>query len=150
MTALYRPGTEEKDLSKVIRSLQAVATAVDTAQAAWTAYTPTVEAGAGTFTDVSATGSYLVMGKTVFVRIRVTITTNGTAATYVSATLPVNCAATPAICVLSGRAGGVSGYMLQGVVSFSTPTLVRIYNYDNTYPGADGEIIVVSGVYESV
>lgn len=147
--ALYRPGTEERDLSKVIRSLHAVATAVDAAQAAWTSYTPTIAANAGTFTTVSATGSYLAIGKTVFVRIRITITTNGTAATYVSATLPVNCAATPAVSILGGRATN-TGYMLQGVVSFSTPTIVRILNYDNTYPGSDGEIIVVSGVYESV
>ena len=148
--ALYRPGTEERDLSKVIRSLQAVATAVDAAQAAWTSYTPTIAANAGTFTTVSATGSYLAIGKTVFVRIRITITTNGTASSSVTATLPVNCAATPAVCVLSGRAGGVSGYLLQGLISFSTPTIVRIFNYDNTYPGADGEILSVSGVYESV
>jgi hypothetical protein len=61
--------------------------------AAWTSYTPTITAGAGTPTTVSATGRYKVFGKTVIVTIDVTVTTTGTAAGAIIATLPLNSAA---------------------------------------------------------
>ncbi len=116
--------------------------------AAWTAYTPTITAGTGSFTTVSATGRYLAIGKLVLVQIVITITTNGTAATSVKATLPAlgNVASGY---TMYGRANTVSGKALQGIVNFAT-ALATIFNYDNTYPGASGETITMNGFYEVV
>jgi hypothetical protein len=111
---------------------------------AWTAYTPTITAGAGTFTSVSATGRFKTIGKTVFIQIDIAITSNGTAASDVLATLPV---AAFSNAVLVGRAANVSGKILQGLLNGSQAAIV---NYDNSYPGATGEALHLSGVYESV
>jgi hypothetical protein len=49
--------------------------------------------------------------------------------------------------VLAGRENGVTGTMLQGFVA-STTGLISVTNYDNTYPGASGHQIIVSGMIE--
>jgi hypothetical protein len=114
----------------------------------WTTYTPTVTAGSGTFTTVAGTGRYMVEGRLVHVQIEVVITTNGTAATSVNATLPI---ASPNISTvartLAGREVTSTGFMLQGTISANSSTCV-IRNYDNTYPGASGRTLHVSGSYE--
>jgi hypothetical protein len=116
-------------------------------QAAWTAYTPTVSATSGTLTSASASGRYLAIGKTVFVTISITITTNGTGATAVQATLPVN-ASTSLNQSLVGRENSATGKMLQGRILAASNTVVGILNYDNSYPGVDGALLNISGVYE--
>jgi hypothetical protein len=112
----------------------------------WIAYTPTITANSGTFTSVSATGRSLKVGKTVHFAIVVTITTNGTAAGDVRATLPAGVIASGGMAC--GRADGVSGKQLQGLLVGGTSQL-RITNYDNSYPGANGEVLRVAGTYES-
>lgn len=111
-------------------------------------YTPVITAGAGAFTTVSATGRYRKIGKLVFIQLTITITTNGSAAGGVLATLPfasVNVAGVEHI--LAGRAAAVSGKMLQGRVIPNSSSLA-IVDYSNVYPGADGETLVLSGFYE--
>lgn len=122
----------------------------DISGSSWSTYTPTVSSFSGSFTSVSATGRYKQLGKTVHIAINVSITTNGTAATDVRATLPVNAysGSTQLYC-LAGRAANVSGKMLQGVIFNTSPTLCIINNYDNTYPGGTGEFLVVTGIYEA-
>lgn len=61
--------------------------------ASWATYTPTVTAGGGTFTTVSATGRYRQIGKTIILEAYVTITTAGTASGQLKVSLPVNAAA---------------------------------------------------------
>src|SRR6185369_4210376 len=58
----------------------------------WQTYTPTVTATAGTFTNVSATGSYAVYQEIVVFQMTISIITNGTAANAVLATLPLTAA----------------------------------------------------------
>lgn len=112
---------------------------------AWTAYTPTVGSGSGTITTSSATGRYKQIGtKTYAVEMEVTITTNGTGATTVTVTLPF---AAKSATAFAGRATNVSGKALSAAVAATGSTLA-ITNYDNTYPGANGEHLVVSGIYE--
>lgn len=113
---------------------------------AWTAYTPTVSAGSGSFTSVSSNGAYRQIGKTVFVRLGVIITTNGTAASYINATLPV-----------AGKSG--VNQVLFGSETYSTAksmqggivgNIVRIRDaVDLSYPGANGRGIFLNGVYEA-
>lgn len=55
---------------------------------AWTDYTPTIAADSGTFTSVTATGRYMKIGKTVFIRASVQFTNIGTAAGFWSFSLP--------------------------------------------------------------
>lgn len=113
---------------------------------AWTTYTPTLSASTGTLTSASATGRYKQLGKTVHVQIVVTITTNGSAAVYVVATLPA-LGSPAAEYVLAGRNAGTDGKLLQGYIS-SAAAQVLILAYDNTYPGANGARLVLSGFYE--
>jgi hypothetical protein len=108
---------------------------------AYFSYTPTITAGSGTFTSVSATGTYQMNARLIHVVVTVTITTNGTAATYILATLPISC---PYICIITGREVTSTGNQQEGYI---TGTNLYIYNYDTTYSGATGRTILMSGYY---
>ncbi len=101
----------------------------------------TVTAQVGTITTATAQLWYKQIGKLVFFELQVTITTNGTGATFVivqtAPFLPVRTA------TFYGRAANVSGKGLQG--NFNTAGQFQIFNYDNTYPGADGELFIIAG-----
>lgn len=58
--------------------------------AAWTTYTPAITSGTGTITTSSATGRYRQIGKTIHLQVDIVITTAGTGASILIATLPVN------------------------------------------------------------
>jgi hypothetical protein len=125
------------------RDADLTAVAASGVAAAWTAYTPTVTAGSGAFTTVSGAGRYLVIGKTTLISVTVTITTNGTAAGYVHVTLPN----TPQGSVqLTGRESAAGKALQTRAGGGST---FDILNYDGTYPGASGGVLVVGGVYEN-
>jgi hypothetical protein len=83
----------------------------------------------------------------VFVQITVTITTVGTAAGYITATLP-GTSVTGAIYVLSGAESNATGKACRGLVTSASGSVLVAF-YDNTFPGASGNIVSVSGVYES-
>lgn len=102
---------------------------------------PAVTSGTGTFTSVSATLTYTKVGRLVNFRITVTITTNGTAATSVQVALPFTAAVKTS---LTGYEGTV-GKALTGFVNASTASVV---NYDNSYPGASGNVLYISGAFE--
>lgn len=121
-------------------------TTVQADSTAWTTYTPTITAGTGTFTSVAATGRYKLIGKTVHLQVRIVITTNGTANNTVIATLPAGI--TPAADAIGvGREIAVSGIGQTAAIASGGSTMV-ISNYNNTYPGANGVIIVVNATYE--
>lgn len=128
-------------------ALVALADSVESlVQNAWIAtYVPTVTAGSGTFTSASATSRYKKLGSVVIAKFTVTITTNGTAAGGVHLTLPV--AALTTAYVGTGRGNGVSGKQLQAI-TVGTSALY-IFNYDGTHPGANGESLEVTIVYET-
>jgi hypothetical protein len=116
---------------------------------AWTTYTPTIAAGTGSFTTVGATGRYKTLGKTVFIKIRIAITTNGTAASWITASLPFN----------SVNVGTNEGQSLVGLETVTVGTTVTghipnnsgtvtITKVDGTYPGGNAFNIVLSGSYE--
>ncbi len=113
----------------------------------WIAYTPTITSGTGTLTAASGSGIYRAVGNTVEFKITATITTNGTGASHIIATLPRAASATAGVSAGSGRATVVSGKALQAIIAPSTST-VLIYNYDNTYPASTGETLVISGTYK--
>lgn len=113
---------------------------------AWTSYTPTISASVGTITTSSATGKYLQLGKLIFVSLIITITTNGSGASTLQATVPATSASHDQVGF--GRVSTGSGKMLQALLPSSTSRLA-ITNYDNTYPGADGTVHIISIFYET-
>lgn len=110
---------------------------------AWTTYTPTIAAASGSFTTVSATGRYKQIGKTVCIKIVITITDIGTASGYITATLPVSAQASQG--ALSGSAS-TSGIGLSVVMDTG---LAYIFKYDSTYYGPTGSVLTVTGTFES-
>lgn len=118
------------------------------APTAATTYTPTVTATTGTLTTVSATGRYLRIGpRLLYVEIDITLTTNGTGSGSIMASLPAT-AGPGIVYTIVGRETAVTGSLLQGVINASA-TAVSIVNYDNSYPGANGRRLIVSGTYET-
>lgn len=114
----------------------------------FTTYTPVVTAGSGAFTTVSATGRYRRIGKLVFIQITVTITTNGTAATAVIASLPfasLNVAGVRYF--LTGCEDAISGTGLDGRIRENS-SVVNIVSDANAYPGQNGAVLYLSGFYE--
>jgi hypothetical protein len=104
-----------------------------------TAPNATVTAGAGTFTTVSGVVSYTKVGDRILFRVAVTITTNGTAATYVNVAMPINAAEVTGF-------GGVTATGV-GLAAAINAGNLTIFKYDGTYPGADGVVLYVSGSY---
>jgi hypothetical protein len=137
------PAWAQVDLSNgVTGTLPFASVGADTT--AWSTYTPSISAPAGTFTSVSASGRYKAIGKTVHVHIEINITTNGTASGHVIATLPGQ---PVSAAIFHGRGMLVSGAQLQGTTDASVPQ-VYILKYDNTYPGASGEQLNIDGTFE--
>lgn len=110
---------------------------------AFTSYTPTITAGSGTFTTVSATGKYKRVGKLCFVQQVITITTNGTAGTSLLATLPF----TGTNDTYTGlyRENQSTGAM--GQIRASNTAAVYATS-GNSYPGASNYTIIGSFFYE--
>lgn len=114
---------------------------------AWTVYTPTITAGSGTFTTVSATGRYKVLGKTCFISMSITITTNGTAGAYINATVPFATPAAANYC-LAGRDIALNSMSVCGNIGAASSAAI-ITRYDGAYPGVNGVVLVLSGTYET-
>ena len=79
--------------------------------------------------------------------MNIAITTNGTGAGTLRATLPFSAAAGNDA-VFVGRDRGVGGKTLTATLVASGNT-IDIKNYDNTYPAADGSVIMVTGSYRA-
>lgn len=106
--------------------------------------TPTVTASSGTFTTVACTVTYerITGSNFVFATVTITITTNGSAAGIINVPMPFTAASEV---VFAGRAAAVSAKQCQGIMLATSSTLV-VANYDNTYPGANGERITLTGL----
>lgn len=111
----------------------------------FTTYTPVVTAGSGAFTSVSATGRYRRIGKLILIQLFITITTNGTGAGSVIATLPFTSVNLPN--VVHYLVGQHLGITVNGSIGVNSNS-VTIFNYDGTYPGASGVSLALSGFYE--
>ncbi len=114
---------------------------------AWRTYTPTVGSFSGTITSASATGRYRRLGRKVEVSVVVTITTNGTGGTELTATLPITAGANN-IAGYAGRENLLTGMFVSGYTG-NGGTTIRMRQADGTYPGADGYVITMSGSYET-
>lgn len=106
-------------------------------------WTPAISSGTGTITTASATGSYTKIGRRWMIDMTITITTNGTGATDLRATLPATSTVASTIC---GRETALAGKTNTGTVP-SGSTFTAIVNYDNTYPGSNGSIHTLGGAF---
>ena len=102
---------------------------------------PTVTAGSGTFTTVSAALDYQRVGDSQIWDLTITITTNGTAATQINVAMPFTAIRE---CQAAGRENASAGFACVGTMNASSSTL-QVFKYDNTYPGASGYRITLSG-----
>lgn len=115
---------------------------------AWTAYAPTLTSQSGVITALGAlSGRYKQIGKTVFVSIDVSITTNGTGGTSLVVGLPV---ASKGLVCLSGRENLTTGKMLYATTVTAAATTVNMEYYDGAYPGANNTQFILGGSYEAV
>lgn len=111
---------------------------------AWTAYTPTITSGSGSFTTVSATGKYKVFGKTCWFTVDITITTAGTAGGFIAVSLPFTQVATSLSSY--GMEVNATGYMVKGLNPASGA--MQITRYDNASIIGSGYVIRTTGTYE--
>ena len=144
--ALYTGAYANNDVLSMVVQGTGGGTLNQSIGSAWTAYTPTVTAGTGTLTSASATGRYSRVGNTVSIQQTITVTTNGSGATYISASLPVQAATHEYL--LTGR-NDTTGKMLQAEI-MSGATSTRTFDYANAYPVASGQILYISGTYEAL
>jgi len=107
------------------------------------AYTFTPTSWAGTFTSVTGSGTFIIVGRLISVEVLVHITTNGTAAGYVIAYLPINAAAGPYI--ILGRENGVTGIILSGYLTSNYINISKLS--DGSYVGGNGYDLLVAGDY---
>jgi hypothetical protein len=116
----------------------------------WIAYTPTLSCGSGTLTSATATGLYAVVGNTVNIEIQANITTNGSCAGTLNATLPaIFPAATVGAYILAGYET-TTAFAGVGFINPSVSTiLVKASKYDGTYPVTSSDAYVLSGAYQT-
>lgn len=104
-----------------------------------TSYTPTITAGSGSFTTVSATGKYSRIGNLYAYLVDISITTNGTAATSILFTPPFS---SDGVYPIAGFETNVAGYPCGGYLNGAQGIITA---YDGTYPGGSGRRVVVTG-----
>jgi hypothetical protein len=112
---------------------------------AWNQFDPAATSAGGDFTSAADNGYYKKLGRTVFFKAEVFITTNGGASGAIQFTLPFQAANTLRQ-VVSGRNDSAAAAV--GNIQANSTT-VNVLLYDGTYAGGDGRTVTVSGVYES-
>jgi hypothetical protein len=111
----------------------------------WTAYTPTLGCGTGSLTTASATGSYKrLTPKTYAVEIVATVTTIGSCASYLTATLPT-----------TANSAGVGNFRntttdYSGSIAVAAASSITTwFTSTGAIPVASGQVVEGSLVYES-
>jgi hypothetical protein len=102
----------------------------------WTAWTPTITSNSGTLTTVSGSGRYCRINNLIVGRLQIFITTNGTGATFIEATLPAGI--TPVNFTAGGGVGSFREYQsigFSGAIALLSTTKFMLTKYDGTYPG---------------
>lgn len=114
--------------------------------APWQTWTPTVSCGAGTPTTITAAGRYEQSGSTVKVNVTLTLTNIGTCTTTLRFTTPTT---------TQGQAATLTAVNTTTFVAKIAMTAAAIARIDVlapgvVFPGVNGDVIVVTGFYETV
>lgn len=124
-------------LAPVLKS----STTVEAMSSGWQNWTPTISAASGSFTSVTLNAAaYYETEKNIDFVFKMTITTNGSAAGSISFTLPPPFSANYGTGL--GKESPNTGKALVCVCSGGTGVITF---YDNSYPGANGSVIQVTG-----
>lgn len=110
-----------------------------------TSFATVLSSGTGSFTTASATMYILRIGKKVTAFFSATIITNGTAATSVKMSIP-NAASSSVSASGTYRENAVTGASGQAFISAGSST-IELTTHTNTYPGADGYVLVGEVTY---
>lgn len=113
----------------------------------WQTYTPTLSASSGTLTSASANGLYIRRGNIVYIKVTITITTNGTAAGQLQFTVPIASTGSYGN-ALHGFERALTGNAVVGFIDGGSSTVAYFKNYNGTYPGANGYVFNINGFYE--
>ena len=113
----------------------------------WTAYTPSVTCGVGSFVSGLLQGKYKLVGKTVVWTASVAVQTNSGCANFLQFSLPF-AAATPAGVCGNGREGSLTGKSVSGLVGGGGNQCIILY-YDGTFSTANGQSFTVGGAFET-
>lgn len=114
----------------------------------WSTQTVTPTAGSGAFTTASAVWRFKLIGKTAFFNMICTITTNGTAASYINVPLPTGWVPKAAQNAFAGVDSSISAKTLSGYINAVSGSNMRVFQYDAGYPGANGTTLTFCGVIE--
>lgn len=110
-------------------------------------FTPTLSATSGTLTTATAAMLFRRRGNIIFFKSQITITVNGSASGALQMSMPV-----PQVgsfgTISIGLARAVSGLTLRGFLDGGGATVMNIKTVNDTYPGANGETIELSGFYQ--
>jgi hypothetical protein len=104
------------------------------------AYTPTLSAQSGSFTNATVSGYFSITDRKCHVEITITIVTNGTAS-GITATTPVGFSS---ITIFAGRENQTTGIMLHGI---GYNNFINIFNYAGANINADNLTIYINGEY---
>jgi hypothetical protein len=104
-----------------------------------------ISSAAGSIGSASGYCRWRKVGTRVQASVNISIVTNGTASGAISTTLPFTVKENT---LFTGRANSVSGKMLQGFIAANGSTL-SVMNYDGTYPGSNGETLLLTGTAET-
>jgi hypothetical protein len=114
---------------------------------AWTAFTATVTPGSGTITTQSSTSAYMQIGKTVFINLKVVVTTIGTASgTTTIGGLPV--APLRTVVGYVRETGGINGLGYSWTITTTSGVVTTTANANPAW--TNGITYTCSLVYESV
>jgi hypothetical protein len=117
------------------------------AASAWTSYTPTITAAAGSITSYTASGAYQIIGKTCIANVNISITNAGSGSGSTNIILPV----TPAARIQIGGYGmevNVNGGMLKGYIPASSTSMQTTY-YNNGGTVQTNATLIVTVIYET-
>lgn len=117
---------------------------------AWTAFTPVVISVVGALTAYSVnSAAYLKIGKVVFVRYQITITTLGTGSDSLFIDLPA--ASVGGAGALLQHIAGTNqlGVGWTGVINSTNQTHFRARRYDGGFAITNGDVLTFEGVYEA-
>jgi len=127
----------------------AVSSPVEVRSDTWVSYTPTITSTIGTITSYTASGTYKIVGTTVYFRTAITITNAGTGAGVVQATTPTPAAVViPEVFSIYGRETLINGQALAGEVQWAAGnSRIDIVKYNATTAIATGAVLQVAGFY---
>ena len=123
---------------------------IDDDLAAWTAFTPVVTCGSGSLTSYTATGRHRRdqgTSKTNFVEFKISVTTLGTCASYMSFTLPGGTTAQADMALATAESCNQGATYAARLTAGSATTLIQ--NYAGAVGVTSGSCLSGGGVYEA-